>query len=338
MKKLLVLLLMLAVATGAVFSAGGVQAKGDYPTRDINNIVIFGAGGGTDLANRLIMAEMSKTLGVNINVNNVAGGVGGSVGLFESYSKPADGYTLTGLSESMAASWVLGGFDKKVNIWDYYIIGGSPDLISVTPSEPYQTLQELVAAAKANPGSIRAGASNAGSIHHLNLLGLENGTGAKFNYIPYDSSAASQNAGMTGEVKVVITSVQEQSELLKAGKLRPLAMLTPNDFTFEGKVIPSGFKPFPDMAKYLPLEQQIGFAIIKTAPEAAKAKITEAFKKAMTTEPIKKYGAERYFTLKGLYGKEANDIFDKLESVFSWILWDLKAAKIDPASIGIPKK
>ena len=335
MKKLLCVLVMLAVLSGALFAAG---AKQEYPTRDISNIVIFGAGGGTDLANRLLMAEMGKILGVNINVNNVAGGVGGSVGLFEAYPKAPDGYTIIGLSESMAASWVLGGFDKRVNVLDYFIIGGSPDLVSVTASAPYQTIDDLVAAAKADPKGIRVGASNAGSIHHLNLLGFENGSGTQMNYIPYDSSAACQNAAMTGEVTVVITSVQEQAELLKAGKIRPLAMLTPEDFTFEGKVIPSAFKPYPGLAQYLPLEQQIGFAIRKDIPEPIKAKLQETFKKAMTADAVKKYGSERYFALKGYTGKQANDIFDNLESVFSWALWDLGAAKIDPASLGIPKK
>ena len=336
MKKLLSLLFMLVLITGIAFS--GAQKQEDYPSRDILNVLVWGAGGGTDLANRLVMAEMGKTLGVNINVNNVTGGVGGSMGLFEAYSKPADGYTLAGISESCVTSAVQEGFDKRMNVWDFFIIGGSPDLISVSPSSPYQTVEELVAAAKADPGGIRAGGSAPGSIHHLNILGFENGAGIKFNFIPYNSSAESQNAAMTGEVLVVCTSVQEQSELLKAGRLRPLAMLTPNSFTFEGKEIPSGFKPIPDLAKYLPLEQQIGFAIRKDAPEAVKAKLQDAFKKAMATDAVKQFGSERYFAMTGLVGKAANDIFDNLESVFSWTLWELGAASIDPASIGIPKK
>ena len=336
MKKVLCVSVMLVLIASVGFSAA--QRQQEYPSRDITNILVWGAGGGTDLANRLLMAEMGKILGVNINVNNVTGGVGGSIGLFEAYGKPADGYTLAGISESCVTSAVQGGFDKKMNVWDFFIIGGSPDLISVTASAPYQTLEELVAAAKANPGSIRAGASAAGSIHHLNILGFENGTGIKLNFIPYNSSAESQNAAMTGEVTVVCTSVQEQAELLKAGRIRALAMLTPDSFMFEGKEIPSGFKPFPNMSRYLPLEQQIGFAIRKDAPDAVKAKLQDAFKKAMATDPVKKFGSERYFTMKGYIGKDANDIFDNLESVFSWTLWELGAAKIDPATIGITKK
>ena len=331
MKRTVTLLIIVAVA----LMSASAQMK--YPYRDINNILVWGAGGGTDLANRLVMAEMGKELKVNINVNNVTGGVGGSVGLYEAYSKPADGYTLAGISESCVTAAVQGGFNKRMNVWDFFIIGGSPDLISVTPNAPFKTVQDLVEAVKKNPKSVRAGASAAGSIHHLNLLAFEKGSGAKFNFIPYDSSAASQNAAMTGEVSLVITSVQEQAELLKAGKLRPLAMLIPTDFDFKGTKIPSAFTAYPGLAQYLPLEQQIGFAIRKDAPEAVKAALQAAFKKAMTAAPVLKFGEDRYFTMKGLVGKEANDIFDKLESVFSWTLWDLGAAKIDPSTLGIPR-
>ncbi|HBK58341.1 MAG TPA: tricarboxylate transport protein TctC [Spirochaetaceae bacterium] len=331
MKRTIIFLCIIAMA----LTMTGAQGK--YPTRDITNILVWGAGGGTDTANRLVMAEMAKELKVNINVINVTGGVGGSVGLYQAYSKPADGYTLVGISESCVTAAVQGGFDKRMNVWDFFIIGGSPDLISVTPNAPYKTVADLVEAAKKTPKGIRAGASAAGSIHHLNLLAFEKGAGVKFNFIPYDSSAASQNAAMTGEVSIVITSVQEQAELLKAGKLRPLAMLIPDDFNFRGSTIPSAFKTYPALADYLPLEQQIGFAIRKDAPDSVKAVLQAAFKKAMTSAPIKQFGDERYFTLKGLYGKEANDIFDKLESTFSWTLWDLGAAKVDPAKLGIPR-
>ncbi|MGB4585743.1 MAG: tripartite tricarboxylate transporter substrate-binding protein [Rectinemataceae bacterium] len=331
MKRTLTLLVIIAIA----LSSAVAQAR--YPTRDITNILVWGAGGGTDLANRLVMAEMAKELKTNINVNNVTGGVGGSVGLFEGYSRPADGYTLVGLSESCVTAAVQGGFKQRMNVWDFFIIGGSPDLISVTPSAPFKTVQDLVEAVKANPKSVRAGASAAGSIHHLNLLAFEKGSGAKFNFIPYDSSAASQNAAMTGEVSLVITSVQEQAELIKAGRLRPLAMLIPTDFDFKGTKIPSAFTTYPGLSQYLPLEQQIGFAIRKDAPEAIKAQLQAAFKKAMMAEPVQKFGQDRYFTMKGLVGKEANDIFDKLESVFSWTLWDLGAAKVDPSTLGISR-
>jgi tripartite-type tricarboxylate transporter receptor subunit TctC len=110
-------------------------------------------GGGTDTANRIVMAEMAPTLGVNINVVNVTGGVGGSVGMLEAYNRPHDGYTFAGLSESIVTAGVQGGWDKRVDVWDYYIIGGSPLVLSVPANSPHQSIADLVAAATARPGS-----------------------------------------------------------------------------------------------------------------------------------------------------------------------------------------
>ena len=76
-------------------------------------------------------------------------------------------------------------------------------------------LKTAIEAAKAAPGKIKAGASGAGSIHHLNLLALENGTGAKFSFIPYKGSAPAQNAAMTGEISLVVTSLAEQQQLIR---------------------------------------------------------------------------------------------------------------------------
>ena len=333
MKKTLILFTVILLALGT----GAYAAKG-FPSRNITDVVVWGAGGGTDTCNRIIAAEMAKILGVNINVINKTGGVAGSVGMNYAYSQPHDGYTLCGLSESNVTAGVQGGWDKKFDVWDTFIVGGSPDIISVTPDTPYKTLKDLIEAAKAKPKSIKAAASGAGSIHHLNLLAVENGSGAKFNFIPYKGSAPSQNAAMTGEVSVVVTSLAEQQQLLRGGKLRALGMLIPDSFDVEGLgTIPSAFDSYPGLSKYLPISQAIGFAVPADAPADAKKVLVDAFKKAMATEKVKSWAKENYYLLSGKTGAESKAVFDALESNFAWTLWELKAATVDPASLGIPK-
>ena len=333
MKKMLILCTVILLALGT----GAYAAKG-FPARNITDVVVWGAGGGTDTCNRIITAEMAKILGVNINVINKTGGVAGSVGMNYAYSQPHDGYTLCGLSESNVTAGVQGGWDKKFDVWDTFIVGGSPDIISVTPDTPYKTLKDLIEAAKANPKSIKAAASGAGSIHHLNLLAVENGSEAKFNFIPYKGSAPSQNAAMTGEVSVVVTSLAEQQQLLRGGKLRALGMLIPDSFDVEGLgTIPSAFDSYPGLSKYLPISQAIGFAVPADTPDDAKKVLVDAFKKAMETDKVKSWAKENYYLLSGKTGAESKAVFDALESNFAWTLWDLKAATVDPASLGIPK-
>ena len=335
MKKLL--LVSLVVVMTVAVAAGAYAAKG-YPKRNITAVVVWGAGGGTDTCNRIIHAEMANFLGVNINVINKTGGVAGSVGMSHAYSQPHDGYTLCGLSESNVTAGVQGGWDKKFDVWDTFIVGGSPDVISVTPDTPYKTLKDLIEAAKADPKSIKAAASGAGSIHHLNLLAVEKGSGAQFNFIPYKGSAPAQNAAMTGEVSVVVTSLAEQQQLLRGGKLRALGMLIPDSFDVEGLgTIPSAFDAYPGLSEHLPISQAIGFAVPADAPEEAKAVLVDAFNKAMATDKVKTWAKENYYLLSGKTGAESKAVFDALESNFAWTLWELGAATVDPASLGIPK-
>jgi tripartite-type tricarboxylate transporter receptor subunit TctC len=334
MKKFTVLLLAISLLSSMVLAEG---AQEDYPVRDITDVVVWGAGGGTDTANRIVMAEMSKVLGVNINVINKTGGTAGSVGMNYGFTQPRDGYTLVGISESNTTTAVQGAFNQRFDVWDMFIVGGSPDLISVTPDAPFQTLEELIEYAKANPGEIDAGASGAGSIHHLNLLALEDGTGADFNFIPYPGSAPSQTAAMTGEITLVVTSLQEQAQLIRGGKLRPLAMLVNDPVTLDGINIPSAFDSYPGLTDFLPISQAIGFALHADAPQVAKDAITEAFLAAMETEAVKQWAEDSYVILSGKYGDEANAHMAKLESLFGWKLYELGAAQIDPASLGIPR-
>ncbi len=286
----------------------------------------------------MITAEMQKFLDVNINVINKTGGVAGSVGMSHAYRQKHDGYTLCGLSESNVTAGVQGGWDKKFDVWDTFIVGGSPDVLSVTANSPYKTIEDLIEAAKKAPGTIKAAASGAGSIHHLNLLAVENGSGAKFNFIPYKGSAPSQNAAMTGEVTVVVTSLAEQQQLLRGVKLRALGMLITEPFEVADLgTIPSAFDAYPGLSKYLPISQAIGFAVPADVPAEAKAVLVDAFNKGMATDKIKTWAKDNYYLLSGKTGAESKAVFDALESNFAWTLWELGAAKVNPADLGIPK-
>lgn len=333
-RSLLVLLLALAIAM-PMFAEG--QREEEYPVRDVTDIVVWGAGGGTDTCNRVVMAEMSEALGVNVNVVNKTGGVSGSIGMLDAYAKPHDGYYLCGLSESNVTAAVMGGWGNKMDVWDVFIIGGSPDVISVTPDTPYQTIEDLVEAARSNPGMIKAGAGGAGSIHHLNLLGFQDGAEIELNFIPYDGSKPSQNAAMSGEIEMVITSVAEQAQLIKGGKLRPLAVLVPDDFDLDGMNLPTAFTAYPGLADYLPLSQAIGFAVAADAPTNVKETLYAAFDTAMASDAVKEFGAKNYYILSGKRGAEANEIFAQLEANFAYTLKDLGANKIDPETLGIER-
>jgi len=330
---------LVSIVLAGLFAATGAMAADKYPARGITDAVVWGAGGGTDVCNRTIMGEMAKHLGVNVNVINKTGGVAGSIGMNYVKKQPADGYTLVGLSESNVTSAVQGGFtDRFTDVWHPFIVGGSPDVISVIPSTGITSFKELVEKAKAEPGKIKACASGAGSIHHLNLLAVEDGTGAKFHFVPYKGSAPCQNAALTGEMSVVVTSVAEQQQLIKGKKFVPLAVLVPDAFTVDGHgTIPSAFGDYPKLSNFLPIMQAIGFAIRNDAPAEAKQALGVAFDKAMAGDAMKKFAESKYYVLSGKHGQDAQAVFNSLESQFTWSLWELGAAKFNPEKFGIPK-
>lgn len=330
---------MKTFVTGALASLAltAPLAAQEYPFRDITTAVVWGAGGGTDSINRMIMAEMEEFLPVSINVINQTGGVAGSNGMVYVLNQPADGYTLAGISESNVTAAVMGGWDQRFDVWYPFIVGGSPDLVSVPADSEYQTLEDLVTAATENPGTIPAGASGSGSIHHLNLLALENGSGAEFRFVPYDGSAGSQEAALAGEVELVITSLAEQAPLIEGGELRPLAMLVPESAEIAGMTVPSGFDAYPDLANYLPLKQSIGFAVLDSASDEVKQVLTEAFDQAMASDTVAEWAEANNYDIGGQSGDEAKEVFAALESNFAWTLQELGAAEVDPATLDIPQ-
>jgi tripartite-type tricarboxylate transporter receptor subunit TctC len=104
--------LKLAAAAAITLGLGSTAMSADYPFRDITTAVVWGAGGGTDSINRMIMAEMEKHLPVGISVIYQTGGVAGSNGMVYVMNQPDDGYTMVGLSESNVTAAVQGGWDN----------------------------------------------------------------------------------------------------------------------------------------------------------------------------------------------------------------------------------
>ncbi|MCF2950131.1 tripartite tricarboxylate transporter substrate binding protein [Paraglaciecola aquimarina] len=312
------------------------NAKRPYPVRPITNTVVWSAGGGTDSINRMLMAEMAKELDVRVNVVNKTGGVAGSIGMNSILRKRPDGYNLVGISSSNLVAAVNGGWQQRFDVWSPFIVGSSPDVVSVPFDSPYQTLDELIKAAKSK--DIKAAAGGMGGIHHIYLLELEKATGVKFKYIPYPGSAPAQTATITKEVDFVITSMAEQAPLLRGKRLRALAMLHPQSYTLDSVgEIPTAFAAYPSLSARLPLSQAIGFAINSKAPADVKNTLTKAFDKAMHSAKVQEWAKQNHYELSGLSGEKAEQEFARLESIFTWTLDDLGANKISPAKFGIAK-
>jgi putative tricarboxylic transport membrane protein len=325
----------LFVAVHLAFAAGVASAQ-QYPSRVIEDSVWAAAGGGTDTVNRLISKAMERELGGSIIVTNRTGG-GGSVAMNQVWSKPHDGYNWLGASEAMQNTTVMGYHPTKTKDWRWYMVAGAPASLAVRANSPYQTFDDLIKAAQANPGKVNITHCPIGCVFHLKAIALADASKTKLTYVPYTGSAPAMVAVLSGDGDAVISSISEQAEYIKGGKLRSLGMVetVPFEFVGVGKIPAIGEK-FPDIAK-MPARQWLGFAVPADTPKAVTDRIDAAFVKAMNDDDLKATASSRYLNLFGAYGDESMKILSAMESAVSWKLQELGVAKISPEQVGIPR-
>jgi rhodanese-related sulfurtransferase len=138
---------------------------------------------------------------------------------------------------------------------------------------------------------------------------------------------------------VVVTSLAEQQQLLRGGKLRALGMLIPDAFEVEGLgTIPSSFRRLSGPVRIPADFPGHRFCRSGRRPADAKAVLVDAFNKAMATDKVKTWAKENYYLLSGKTGADSKAVFDALESNFAWTLWELGAATVDPATWVFPNR
>ena len=221
---------LLACALAALAIAGWALPAGaqNYPARPITLIVPWGAGGGTDATARIIATLMEKDLGQPVTVVNRTGG-SGVVGHAAIASAAPDGYTIglatveismmhwQGLTELNGASYTPIG-----------LVNADPAGLQVRADSPYKTVNELLAAIKANPGKFKASGTGQGGIWHLAIAGLlrdQKIDPAALPWVPSNGAAPGLQDMVAGGVEVAPTSLPEARSLIDAGKIRSLAIM-----------------------------------------------------------------------------------------------------------------
>jgi len=309
-------------------------AFAEWPSRPINIIVYSSAGGSTDLSNRAIAEAIKPHLGVDAVVSNMPGAMGATATAYV-MGAPHDGYLWFGLSEGVLGLGVLGAFATTTDDWEFFMIGGTPGVISVRKDSNYTNFQELLDDISKRPGEITIATSIPGCIWNIQYLTLERFGGYDLAFVPYTGSHPSIVAGLAGEVDVVWTGLGEQAEFLRAGELRPLVMYDTAAHEFAGLTIPPITDFVPQLAEVMPLIQFVGFGLPADTPPEILETVTEAFKKAMTEEPVKNFADAVASQLYGYYGQEAKDLANKQQGIFAWLLWEEGLATVSPEEFGI---
>ncbi len=194
-----------------------------YPTGPIRMIVPFPPGGGTDILARVIAGKVGETLGQQVIVENRPG-AGGSIGSALAAQAPADGQTLIMVSASYSVNAAIfkQNFDPIRDLAAVIQIASVPFILTATPSLPANDIRELLALARAKPGSINFASTGNGSSPHLGGEWLALLSNTRMTHIPYKGGGPAITDVMGGQVQLYLGTVTATGSLIKAGKLKAL--------------------------------------------------------------------------------------------------------------------
>jgi tripartite-type tricarboxylate transporter receptor subunit TctC len=217
------------VSFGVIVSVGAmaaVRAAADFPDRPIRVIVSVPAGGGVDTITRLVTDKMRPSLGQPLIVENKAG-VGGSIAAETVFNAEPDGYTLLA---SQPSPITTNKFLYKSLNYDptqfepVAIMSHIPNVVLVRKDFPAQTVQELIAYAKANPGKINYASQGIGTTSHMTAELFQTITHTKLTHVPYKGTAPAINDLLAGNVDLMFNELATSLELHKSGRARILAV------------------------------------------------------------------------------------------------------------------
>jgi tripartite-type tricarboxylate transporter receptor subunit TctC len=204
----------------------GAFAEDRWPSKPINYIVPFPAGGTTDVLGRLIGQKLGAALGTTIVIEN-KGGAGGSLGSEVASHAPPDGYTLLGGTISSHAINVSLyprlGYDPVKSFTPITLIGTNPVVLVVNQASPYKTLADVVAAAKAKK-QLSSASAGSGTSQHLALELLKSKAGIDITHIPYKGSGPAIQDVMAGQVDMMFDTTVVAGPQIDSGRLRALAV------------------------------------------------------------------------------------------------------------------
>lgn len=242
--------LALALGSNAQAQTPASAPAGAYPSKPVRLIVPFPPGGGTDILSRLVATKLTEQAKWTVVADNRAG-AGGTIGITEAVKAAPTGYDLVmGQKDNL----VIGPWLYKNLPWDptkdltaVAHVAYTPVIIVTSVNSKYKTLADVVAAAKASPGTITYGSPGNGTSIHLAGDLFEKAAGIKLSHIPYKGSNPALMDALAGNVDLLVSSLPSAMGQIKSGKLRPLAVTSAKRSTSlpdVPTVAESGFKDF----------------------------------------------------------------------------------------------
>ena len=326
----------LAAALAVAAASGPALAQAWQPDRPINIIVPWAAGGSTDQVTRVVAPILEEALGTEVVVVNQPG-ASGSIGTQAALEAERDGYTWTANAIANNATYAVTGLVEDTSIDDYniYLSVANVPVVSVNADSEYQTFGDLLEALKSE-GEVTVGTAGVNSSGGMALAALREAVGDPFNarMVTYDGGNPAVIAAASGEVEATTQLAVEQAEMIRGGRIRPLAVLSDEPLEIEG------IDPIPPITEWLPemhiAPDYFGILIPNGAPQEVYDTVNQVWQDhVMTSEELRRYANEMGAVFAPAYGDEA------LERAMPVIRAEACArvargeAVVDPSEIGI---
>lgn len=322
----------------AALALGVVAASAqDYPNREIQGIIQWGAGGSTDTVMRSVTPHTEELLGGTVVMQNMTGAVG-AIALNYVAEQPADGYTLLMGAENPMLYRTMGLGERDYNefIPINLLARGTPILVAA-PDAPYSTYEELIAYIAEHPGEVRFGSTGPGGLPSVVTAMIQSVSGdLDVIFVPYDGDGPALTALQGGAIDVMPAVLGAAIENIRAGTMKPLAVFDTerNVRLPEVEAIVEADEGF---AAYLPWGPFFGVFVREGTPDEAVTALTAAYAEAATNPDFVALMEGRGFTLMNISGDEARDFLTRWQSTTAWLMWDAGLAVNNPADLGIAR-
>ncbi len=275
---------LVASAALVALAHATASAQTDYPTRPVNVIVPQGAGGANDTIARIISAKLSEVLGQQFVVENRTG-AGGNIGTAAVAKAKPDGYTLmlTTNGAQVINPWLYKttGFDPIKDFTPVGLVASAGYVLVANAAFPANNVNELIAQLKANPGKYNYASAGNGTLNHLIMEMFKQQVGLNIQHVPYKTASAAAADVAGGIVPVSVQSAPSSLGLIKAGKIKALAV------TNEKRI--GALPDVPSISETIPgFGSTPWYGILAPAgtPEAIVNKLNAAIKTALADKDV----------------------------------------------------
>jgi tripartite-type tricarboxylate transporter receptor subunit TctC len=273
-------LALMAFAAALPIAGFGQQ----YPAKPLRIVVGYSAGGAVDIVARTLGQALSASMGQPVVIDNKPG-AGTNIAVKAVIDAPADGYTLLMAANALAANMALyqpAPFDAERDLAPVALIGRVPVVIAANPSAPFNSVAQLIAAAKAKPGTLAFATPGNGSTPHLAAELFARSAGMSLMHVPYRGGAQAITDVIGGQVPLLAMNALEVKPHVQSGKLKVLAVLSPQRsviFPDVPTIAESGFPGF---------EASVWYALMAPAatPKPIIARLHEEVEKALKTSDV----------------------------------------------------